>query len=93
MRYQLAARAGTALYENVLNTQNDKSLPRTFGGDWDVHLLAGIGYQFQKEVGMMFTLEFNGVYRSELSVSGEETFLPENTLWAYSPQITAFWAF
>jgi len=93
MRYQLAARAGTALYENVLNTQNDKSLTRTFGGDWDVHLLAGIGYQFQKEVGMMFTFEFNGVYRSELSVSGEETFLPENTLWAYSPQITAFWAF
>jgi hypothetical protein len=36
------------LYENALNTQNDKSLTRTFGGDWDVHLFAGIGYQFQK---------------------------------------------
>lgn len=93
VRYQLAARAGTALYENVLNTQNNKSLTRTFGGDWDVHLLAGIGYQFQKEVGMMFTLELYGAYRSELTVNGEESFLPENTLWAYSPQITGFWAF
>lgn len=93
MRYKLAARFGSALYENVLNTENNKSLTRSFGGDWDVHLLAGIGYQFQKEIGVLLTLELNGAHRSKLKVDDEDAFLPENTLWALSPQIAGFWSF
>ena len=62
----MAARVGAAMYEQVLNTQNNRTLSRSFGGDWDAHLLAGIGYQFQKEFGVMATLEINGVYRDEI---------------------------
>ena len=93
MRYKLAARVGSAVYENVLNTENNKSLTRTFGGDWDAHFLAGIGYQFQKEIGIVFTLELNGAHRSKLQVNNEDTFLPNNTLWALSPQLAGFWSF
>jgi len=93
MRYKLATRIGASLYENVLNTENNKSLTRNFGGDWDVHLLAGVGYQFQKEIGVVFTLELNGSHRSKLQVGNENTFLPDNTLWALSPQIAGFWSF
>jgi len=93
MRYKLAARFGTALYEDVLNTESNKSLTRTFGGDWNAHLLAGIGYQFQKEIGLVFTIELNGAHRSKLQVGNENTFLPDNTLWAFSPQLAGFWSF
>lgn len=93
MRYKFAARLGLSLYENVLNTENNKSLTRTFGGDWDSHLLAGIGYQFQKEIGLVFTLELNGSRRSKLQVNNEDVFLPKNTLWALSPQLAGFWSF
>ena len=95
MRYSLAARVGTAVYEKVVNTNNDRSLTRSFGGDWDVHLLAGIGYQFKKEIGVMATLELNGVFRQEIreTENGQDVILPENTLWAMSPQISAHWAF
>ena len=95
MRYSLAARVGTAIYESVLNTNNDRSLTRSFGGDWDVHLLAGIGYQFRKEIGVVATLELNGIFREEIreNQNGVTVILPENSLWALSPQITASWAF
>jgi len=93
MRYKLATRIGTSLYERVLNTENNKSLTRSFGGDWDLHLLAGIGYQFQKEIGLVFTIELNGSHRSKLQVGNENVFLPDNTLWALSPQIAGFWSF
>jgi hypothetical protein len=93
MRYKLAARFGSALYEDVLNTENNKSLTRTFGGDWNAHLLAGIGYQFQKEIGVVFTVELNGAHRSKLQLGNENVFLPDNTLWAFSPQLAGFWSF
>lgn len=95
MRYSLATRVGSAVYEKVVNTNNDRSLTRSFGGDWDIHFLAGIGYQFQKEIGVMATLELNGVFRKEIrkNESGQDVILPENTLWAMSPQISAQWAF
>ena len=95
MRYSMAARVGTAMYESILNTNNDRSLTRSFGGDWDVHLLAGVGYQFRKEIGVIATLELNGVFRQEIreNDNGQQIILPENTLWALSPQISAHWAF
>ncbi len=93
MRYKLAARFGSAIYEDVLNTENNKSLTRSFGGDWHAHVLAGIGYQFQKEIGLVFTVELNGSHRSKLQVGNQNTYLPDNTLWAFSPQLAGFWSF
>ncbi|WP_420589902.1 hypothetical protein [Bacterioplanoides sp.] len=91
MRYQFAFRVGTAIYESVLNTKNNKSLTRSFGGDWDLHALAGVGYQFRPEFGVMATLEYNMIHREE--IRDGNVFLPVNDLKALSPQITANWAF
>lgn len=90
-RYQFALRGGLAVYENVLNTNNNRSLSRDFGGDWDAHALAGVGYQFGKEFSIMLTAEANGFFRSEIKESGNSASLPENTLWSFSPQVTIEW--
>lgn len=91
LRYQFSIRLGTAVFESVLNTKNNKSLSRTFGGDLDIHALAGIGYQFRPEFGLIFSVEYNAVHRNEIREG--KTFLPKNDFTAFSPQLTANWAF
>lgn len=94
VRYQAAVRVASAVYENILNTNNNKSLSRTFGGDIALHALAGVGYQFMPEFGVMASVEYNSLNHSRLNEGGSsKAFLPKSEFWSLSPQVTAYWAF
>ena len=97
LRYLYGATVGLNMYENVLNSGHDESLSRSFGGGVDLHLTAGIGYQFRPEIGALVVLDANGSWRDgikkKLNSANQTIELPDNTFYAYALTGTVFWTF
>jgi len=96
LRYIAGAQLGLNLYENVLNSGNNKALTRNFGGGVDLRLTAGIGYQFRPEVGAMVMLDANGSWRDGIKEKlnyAQPVELPDNTFYAYALTGSVFWNF
>jgi len=96
MRYLLGSHIGLNLYENVLNSGENRALTRSFGGGVDLRLTAGIGYQFRPEVGALLLFESNASWRDGIKErlnSTQTVELPDNTFYTYSVNGTLYWNF
>lgn len=96
LRYMAGAQAGYNIYEYVLNSSQNRSLSRNFGGGIDLHVSAGFGYQFKPEIGAMLILETNATWRDGIKdtlPSGQSIQLPDNTFYAYALTSAFFWNF
>ncbi len=96
LRYLLGGHVGINLYENVLNSGNNRALTRNFGGGVDVRLTAGVGYQFRPEVGAMLVVETNASWRDgirERLGSSQTIELPDNEFYSMAMNATVYWNF
>lgn len=99
LRYTYGGRLGLAVYENLLNSGRETAMTRSFGGGVDLHLSAGIGYQFTPEIGTLLMAEGNATWRDEITEklsdgeSQRTVSLPENTFYAVSLTASVFWNF
>lgn len=96
LRYLLGSHVGFNIYENVLNSGEDRALTRTFGGGVDLRLTAGIGYQFRPEVGALLLFETNASWKDGIKEklnSAQTVQLPDNTFHAHAINATIYWNF
>lgn len=86
---------GTPLYESVLNTANNRSLTASFSGGVDFQAHIATGWQFNKNVSLLASLETNYIFRNEIrdKIGSQDLILPENTLHTITPQLSFYWNF
>lgn len=96
MRYLLGSHVGLNIYENVLNSGENRALTRSFGGGVDLRLTAGIGYQFRPEVGALLFFETNASWTKGIKEKlndAQTVQLPDNTFVAHAINGTIYWNF
>lgn len=96
LRLAASLYVGTQFYEHVLNSSNTVSINRTFGGGYDIQGELGVGYQFNRKIGLMLMVSGNYSYRPEIQQtlnSSQTVSLPENTFYAYATYLSASWNF
>lgn len=91
LRYRAGIQYGLPLYISVLNTDNEQSITENMPAGYDISAYAGVGYQFTKEVGLIFQYQYLKSQRDEIQRGNVR--LPNNVFETDSFITQFFWAF